>query len=185
MASVDLGDGSFVSKKKVTVNAVDVEILVSCIECVDEFVGEKEYESKIGVSKGVVVELRNRLNNSLLSVEQEGGAGLSGKGPGIPKDTWLAIVTYRGFWDIPRLILVTDYERRFWMLDCVFEEDRDEYSSEFKVYFVGEDLAIACDVLDRHGRGVENYEEKLIFRQPVKNIEFDPASRFRIILRDS
>lgn len=46
---------------------------------------------------------------------------------------WLDIVEYRDFYDVPRTFVV----RRkgvVYLFDSVFDEDSDEYSSEYQVY---------------------------------------------------
>ena len=47
-------------------------------------------------------------------------------------DTWLPI-TYRDFYDVPRMILV-EYEGAFYLFDCPFNDEMDDYPSHFTVY---------------------------------------------------
>lgn len=66
----------------------------------------------------------------------------------IPLGTPLAIVAYRDFHDVPRLILATDSDGGFWVLDSHFDDDADEYSPVYKVFFVGDDLCAAKQALE-------------------------------------
>ena len=51
----------------------------------------------------------------------------------MPQDeTWLPI-TYRDFYDVPRMILV-EYEGAFYLFDCPFHNEMDDYPSDFTVY---------------------------------------------------
>jgi hypothetical protein len=47
-------------------------------------------------------------------------------------DTGLPI-TYRDFYDVPRMILV-EYEGAFYLFDCPFNDEMDDYPSAFTVY---------------------------------------------------
>ncbi|WP_157769446.1 hypothetical protein [Xanthomonas campestris] len=58
----------------------------------------------------------------------------------IPQGTPLKILEYRDFHDIPRLILAGEQGVRFWILDSPFDDSVDEYSKEYSVFFVGNDL---------------------------------------------
>lgn len=49
-------------------------------------------------------------------------------------ETWLPI-RYRGYWDIPRMILVR-YANRLFMFDCPFDHDLDDYREHFTVYLL-------------------------------------------------
>lgn len=57
----------------------------------------------------------------------------------IPNDTRLVIVAYRDFYDVPRLMLASDQDARFWILDSPFDDSADEYSPNYAVHFVGHD----------------------------------------------
>lgn len=66
----------------------------------------------------------------------------------IPLGTPLAIVAYRDFHDVPRLILASDQDASFWVLDSPFDDDTDEYSPSYEIFFVGRDLFAAKQALE-------------------------------------
>jgi hypothetical protein len=48
--------------------------------------------------------------------------------------TWLPI-SYRGYWDVPRIILARAGDQVF-LLDCRFDDDLDEYPDVYTVYLM-------------------------------------------------
>lgn len=58
----------------------------------------------------------------------------------IPQKVPLTILDYRDFHDFPRLILAGDQDARFWILDSPFDDNTDEYSENYSIFFVGHDL---------------------------------------------
>ena len=53
--------------------------------------------------------------------------------------TWLPI-RYRDFCDVPRAVVV-EFRGHTYLLDCLFDHDRDDYEPEYTVYRLPDDLA--------------------------------------------
>jgi hypothetical protein len=51
---------------------------------------------------------------------------------------WVPI-TYRGYWDVPRIILARA-GRSVFLLECLFDDDLDDYPDEYQVYLMPADL---------------------------------------------
>lgn len=60
----------------------------------------------------------------------------------IQQNTIFEILSYRDFYDIPRLMLASGQDE-YWVLDCKFDDGIDEYSEEFDVYCFGQDIDAA------------------------------------------
>ena len=87
---------------------------------------------------------------------------------------WLPI-TYRGFYDIPRAVLV-EYEGDTYFLDCPFDERADEYPDDSAVYRLPEATAKAAQEptsswIDLAKSGT------LLGRVPVEQVRFDESRR--------
>lgn len=98
----------------------------------------------------------------------------------VPTDVWLTVVSYRDFYDIPRLILVADQQSKCWMLDCSFDDDRDEYSTSYNTYFVGYESDQAQAIFERHAKGATGEVVGIV---PVMDIEFDATKRRLLKIR--
>ncbi len=100
----------------------------------------------------------------------------------IPTLTWLRIVEYASFHDVPRSMLVLDREMAFWIFDSGFDDAIDDYSEQLKVYRIGHDAAAARDafrVRDADGniQGFEPLETIALNR-----FEFDETRRNAIFI---
>lgn len=91
-----------------------------------------------------------------------------------PTDEWLEIVKYYMFYDVPRLILAQDTQGHFWILDCPFDEESDDYSKVFKVGFAGIDLAAALANIAAWNCCPNDLIEAFV---PVVDLQFDPTKR--------
>ena len=96
----------------------------------------------------------------------------------IPPGISLKVVAYREFYDVPRLILASDLDARFWILDCPFDDEADEYSKTYSVFFVGHDLLESKRLLESwpnhpRGHGVGSVE--------VDRVRFDSTRRAEFI----
>lgn len=96
--------------------------------------------------------------------------------------TWLTIVSYRDFYDIPRLILASDRDQRFWVLDSTFNEDQDEYSTSYSIYFAGNDLDQARAKLECLAQGGSSDASQVL---PISSFEFDGTNRAKLRLTSS
>lgn len=70
--------------------------------------------------------------------------------------------------------MVTDQESQYWIFDSSFDDDRDEYSMAYSVYFVGNQSEQASTAFDLHAKGKKGNE---IGSLPIAAIEFDLTKR--------
>lgn len=92
----------------------------------------------------------------------------------------MRIVSYRDFYDVPRCILAKDDGGEFWILDCVFVDEVDDYSSHYAMYSVGRDEQGASEAMHEHLAGRTG---TVRCRIEVSRLNFDPTKRasFQII----
>jgi hypothetical protein len=86
--------------------------------------------------------------------------------------TWEKI-TYRDFYDVPRMFLVR-YRNRQFLFDCIFDEREDEYGSSYRVMEMPD---LNDDVLSGDWRRLPRIALKLIGEVPVAEVRFDPSLR--------
>lgn len=88
---------------------------------------------------------------------------------------WLDIIEYREFHDIPRIFLVKR-NGKLYFFDCPFDDDLDEYRSEYSVYempeFWGE--------LPEDWNSMPGQATKNVGSVKVESVTFDPSKRKRI-----
>jgi hypothetical protein len=98
----------------------------------------------------------------------------------IPRDVTLQIVSYRGYWDFPRHLLVRDPDGQFWLLDCRFCEDKDDFDDHFEVVPCGRDPVAAA----RHFSADITLDAPAgsIGRVPVRYLRFDETLRRSVSL---
>ena len=100
----------------------------------------------------------------------------------VPFNEWLAIVTYRDFYDVPRLILATDERARLWIFESKFDDELDDYSSDYVIYFAGWEDEAAQSAFARYAdTGVP--PDGGASNVPVKLVEFDQTRRHKFLLR--
>ena len=92
----------------------------------------------------------------------------------IPMCIPLAIVAYRDFHDVPRLILATDQNVKFWILDSPFDDDTDEYSQNYTIFFVGHDLTTSRRALELWS---SHPTERSVGTIAVDRVRFDDTRR--------
>ena len=167
---------------RIAISVAEAELLLGCLRETEEALEEVEYELLFGVPHDVLRALRERLVDRIRAAQRDGWAAPDDGDAIVPHDRWLAIVTYRGFYDVPRLILATDYESRFWLLDNAFDDELDDYAPDFVVYYAGRDLRAADEALDRLGKGDSTGLAAPIARHPVAHVNFDETRRNRLKL---
>lgn len=97
----------------------------------------------------------------------------------MPTDSWFVIASYRDFHDFPRFILATDQESRFWILDCGFDDELDDYSANYGVYFVGHEPEQARAAFELHAMGTKGSAVGVVHNT---QLEFDPTRRQKFLL---
>jgi hypothetical protein len=94
--------------------------------------------------------------------------------PAAASSPWLPI-TYRGFYDLPRAVLV-EYEGETYLLDCPFDEQAAEYLDDFAVYRLPE--AIADSAREPASSWIDLADAgSLLRRVPVQQVRFDKSRR--------
>jgi hypothetical protein len=90
-----------------------------------------------------------------------------------------ARITYREFYDVPRMIIVNHRGRKL-LLDCKFDESLDEYAAAYKVYVlpagIDEQLVQSWDALPEKAA-------EYLGDVPVDQVIFDPSKRAEIDTR--
>lgn len=51
----------------------------------------------------------------------------------IERGVWLQIEAYRGFYDVPRILIARATDGRRWLLRCLFDPVANDYESDFTV----------------------------------------------------
>ena len=85
---------------------------------------------------------------------------------------WIPI-RYRGFYDVPRAILV-EHAGATYFLDCAFDEVADDYPDRYRVYRLASDAAATAE--GRSWIGLER-EGTFIGEVPVTAVRFDLTFR--------
>ncbi|MDR6841007.1 hypothetical protein [Pseudoxanthomonas sacheonensis] len=99
----------------------------------------------------------------------------------MPTGSWFTIASYWDFHDFPRFILATDQESKFWILDCGFDDELDDYSANYDVYFVGRELEQARAACELHAKGTKGSAVGVVHNT---QLEFDPTKRQKFLLVD-
>jgi hypothetical protein len=85
-------------------------------------------------------------------------------------------ITYRDFYDVPRMIVVTHRGLKL-LLDCKFEESLDDYSTAYRVSILPQEL----DELSLHSWGeLPRMATKYLGDIPIAQVVFDPSKRAEI-----
>lgn len=95
----------------------------------------------------------------------------------LQRGKWLRIAAYGSFSDIPRRILLLDREFVFWLLDCSFDDDKDDYADTFSAWRVGHDARDAKTFLES-----SDFDAMPEERIPVSQIEFDETRRHMLFV---
>jgi hypothetical protein len=84
-----------------------------------------------------------------------------------------APITYRDFWDVPRIFLVT-HEGRTLLFDCPFDEATEDYPDTYAVYQLP---ALADGELTGSWDKLSERAERYLGTVPVGEVRFDPTRR--------
>lgn len=99
-----------------------------------------------------------------------------------PVNEWLSVVSYRDFYDVPRLLLVCDNASNYWIFDSKFDESADEYPSEYLVFFAGR----AADKASREFEECAKSSLDLVMRDcerlPVQDVKFDATRKKELMI---
>ncbi|WP_295567362.1 hypothetical protein [uncultured Stenotrophomonas sp.] len=88
------------------------------------------------------------------------------------------ILAYRGFHDLPRMMLVADSASKRWVFDCPFEDERDDYAPVYRIHAVDADIAEPSEAWEHHTRGLLPDIGVI----PVNSLQFDETRRASFIL---
>ena len=82
-------------------------------------------------------------------------------------------ISYRGYWDVPRIFYLTDGGQTY-LFDCMFSEDLDDYPDDYRVYLMPPlteaDVAGSWDGLSRLAKAY-------LGTIPVRDVRFDETRR--------
>ena len=95
----------------------------------------------------------------------------------LQRGTWLRIVHYCNFHDIPRRMLLIDHDFLLWLFDCPFESDTDDFADRFDIYRTGHDTGVAKSMLESTCIPATPVE-----RIPVAHVEFDETCRYQVFV---
>lgn len=98
----------------------------------------------------------------------------------VPVGTNFRIVAYRGFYDLPRIILAESEKSLFWIFYSPFDDDFDEYPDSYAVFFVGADENDARAALDEYCAGRVG---RIVETIPISRFEFDQGRHSSFIVR--
>lgn len=100
-----------------------------------------------------------------------------------PFNTWLRIVEYRDFFDLPRYMLVTENDSSYWILDCAFNEEIDEYPEDYLAFCAGNTREAAAELFARNAMNpIAEPVSKIII--PLTCVQFDETRRKSCFVRE-
>lgn len=79
-------------------------------------------------------------------------------------------------------MLATDHESKYWILDSSFDDEQDEYSAAYSVYFAGKQLEQANAAFDLHAKGDKG---EAVGTVSIAHLEFDPTKRLQFVSRSA
>ena len=82
-------------------------------------------------------------------------------------------ITYRGFWDVPRVFLAHHQGQTF-LFDCAFDEQLDDYPDTYKVFFLPD---LREDELPKDWTTLRHRALSYVGDLPVSQVLFDPTKR--------
>ena len=83
---------------------------------------------------------------------------------------WLPIIEYRDFWDVPRIFFVRK-NGVLLLFDCEFNDQKEDYSDEYKVYIMPELPA------GESWKGIFERATEYLGNVPVDKVNFDETRR--------
>ena len=84
------------------------------------------------------------------------------------------IVSYRDFYDVPRLLLAVDEASNYWIFDCAFDDKSDNYPPNYNIYFAAKELKEAQESIALY---MEEAKLPLAGVVPIGALEFDQTKR--------
>lgn len=96
----------------------------------------------------------------------------------IPRDVPFFIIKYRDFFDMPRLILAQDDSGKFWIFDSRFNEAEDEYSSNYYIFPLGENIESAIETYNMWGSSIDIVCSTI----PASCLTFDETRRKSFVI---
>lgn len=90
--------------------------------------------------------------------------------------TWLEIIEYGDFYDVPRCIVV-EYEGALYAFDCPFDEHADDYGADYAVYRLPEKARELAAQRFTPWAAVLRLGEQ-VGRVPVSKVRFDAQPRY-------
>jgi len=82
-------------------------------------------------------------------------------------------IRYRDFYDIPRAVVV-EWKGYTYLLDCVYNDDIDDYDSEYRVYELPDELRDQLDSMSWTDLG---HRGEQVGTVATASVEFDSTKR--------
>ena len=87
-----------------------------------------------------------------------------------------ADIRYRDFYDLPR-IFITNYQGRFYLFDCPFNDELDDYPDSYRVYQLP---ALTEAELEGSWEHLPELATSFLGVSPLTEVQFDPTKRERV-----
>lgn len=100
-----------------------------------------------------------------------------------PASKWLSVVSYREFYDLPRLLLISDDTSSFWIFDCKFDERADEYPNEYRVFFAGRAADKALREFEEFAKSSADVAMRDCDRLPIGDVKFDATRKKKLMIQ--
>lgn len=88
--------------------------------------------------------------------------------------TQMVPITYRGYWDVPRIFLF-HHEGNLYLFDCAFSEELEDYPEVFEVFLMPGELLL--DNLPNDWTILCEMAVRRLGTVPVTEVRFDPTRR--------
>lgn len=88
-----------------------------------------------------------------------------------------APITYRGFWDVPRIFL-TRHNNQLFLFACAFSEELDDYPDEYAVFLMPPGLHE--ENLPTDWTTLRGMADRRLGEIPVARVAFDPTKRNQV-----
>lgn len=88
---------------------------------------------------------------------------------------WLPI-TYREFWDVPRIFFVP-FDAQTYLFDCAFDEGTEDYPDQYEVFLM---TRLTDEQMAGSWERIREKATRKLGTVPVSTVQFDPTRRKEI-----
>lgn len=82
-------------------------------------------------------------------------------------------ITYREFWDVPRVFLAS-YKGQTFLFDCRFDESEEDFKDHYEVHLM---QALSPEDLSGDWQHLSERAKRHLGPAPIRNVVFDPTRR--------